>query len=808
MTETLFPAAQERRREDYPLITGHGHYVDDVRPAGRPPVLHMAVVRSIYGHAEIQRISLDAARALPGVVSAFAAYELVDTMPNIEPLPSALRDLKKPVRKIFATQRARYVGDPVAVVLAEDVYTARDALDLIDVDYLPLHTVIDPEIAAAKDAPLIYDELGTNIAFNSYYNGGDIDAAFAKADHITRLRVVNQRIAANPMEPRACLFDFDPATGELTAWISSQAIYRAREMLAHFLGIDRTKIRVLNADVGGAFGTKTAFLGEEIIAATLAVRFGRPVKWMENRTENLQSQTHGRGQINYIEAAVQRDGRLLGLKVHSFADLGAFLASTTTLSPNSTATLLNGPYRIEAIHSQVIGSFTNKVPTAAYRGAGRPEATYILERTMDRIAHELGIDPVELRRRNFISPASFPYQTLTGGQYDSGNYHAALDRALELADYQGWRARQEERRRDNSTKLLGIGLATVVEISGGAVPHGPQEAATVRIRRDGSILVQSGVATNGQGHFTAFAQLAANVFHIPDTQVAVEMNDSALPAFSIGTFGSRTMQTAGSAIHLAAIAARDKAIQVAARHLEASPDDLELLNGRLQVRGVPAHAISLGELAALVEEHPDLIQQDKSNPVNGTPIEGLAAWHDFAPPSSTYSSGTSIAIVEVETDTGAINILQFIAVDDCGTVLNHYLSEAQVHGSLAQGIGQALYEEIRYDENGQMLTSTLMDYALPNAQQVPSFITDFVETPSPLNPLGAKGVGEGGCISAPPAIVNAVLDALAPLRIKNLDMPLTLEKVWTAIQVARTGTIEQTAPALPEVFHQKQADTE
>jgi aerobic carbon-monoxide dehydrogenase large subunit len=801
MTETLLPAALERRREDFPLITGHGHYVDDIRLAGRPPILHMAVVRSIYGHAEIQHISLDAARVLPGVVAAFAASELVDTMPNIEPMPSALRDLKKPARKLLATQRARYMGDPVAVVLAEDVYTARDAIDLIDVDYIPLPAVIDPEAAVAKDAPLIYEEFGSNIAFSSHYDGGDIDKAFAKADHITRLRVVNQRIAANPMEPRACLFDFDPATGELTAWLSSQAIYRAREMLAHFLDIDRTKIHVLNADVGGAFGTKTAFLGEEIIAAALAVRLGRPVKWMESRTENLQSQTHGRGQINYIEAAVQQDGHLLGLKVHSFGDLGAFLASSTTLSPNSTAMLLNGPYRIEAIHSQVIGSFTNKVPTAAYRGAGRPEATYILERVMDRIALELAIDPVELRRRNFISPDSFPYQTLTGGQYDSGNYEVALDRALELADYKGWRTKQKERRQENSTKQLGIGLATVVEISGGVVPNGPQEAATVRIRRDGSILVQSGVATNGQGHFTAFAQLAAEVFHIPDTLVTVEMNNSALPAFSIGTFGSRTMQTAGSAIHLAAVAVRDKAIQVAARRLEVSPDDLELLNGHLQVRGVPARAISLGELAALVEEHPHLIQQDTPNPVNGTPIEGLAAWHDFAPIGSTYSSGTSIAIVEVETDTGVINILQFIAVDDCGTVLNHYLSEAQVHGSLAQGIGQALYEEIRYDEEGQMLTSTLMDYALPNAQQVPSFITDFVETPSPLNPLGAKGVGEGGTISAPPAIVNAALDALSPLAIKDLDMPLTLEKVWSAIQAARAGRQEQRECTLPEIFH-------
>jgi aerobic carbon-monoxide dehydrogenase large subunit len=802
MRDTHIPAGLERRREDYALITGHAHYVDDLRPPqGRPAALHMVVVRSPYAHAEIQRIQLDAARALPGVVAAFAAAELVHTMPAMEPMPIP-RDVRRPLRKPLALQRARYVGDPVAVIVAEDLYTALDARDLVEIDYLPLPAVTDPEAALAPDAPLLYDDFGSNIAFHTQIGGGDIAAAFAQAGQSVRLRVVNQRIAPSSMEPRACLFDFDPEAGELRAWLSSQAIYTARETLARFLGIDRSKIRVFNAEVGGAFGSKSAFVGEEIAAAALAVRLGRPVKWIESRSENLQAQTQGRGQVNYIEAAYQADGRLLGLKVHTIADLGAFLAQTTSMVPTGTASMLNGPYRIQALQSQVAGVLTNKVPTGAYRGAGRPEAAYILERTMDRIAHELGLDPVEVRRRNLIAPDAFPYNTLTGGQYDSGNYQAALERVLELGDYTGWRAKQQELRRQGNSRLLGVGLSTFIEVSGGAMggPHMPREAATVRIRRDGTILVQSGVASNGQGHFTAFAQIAASVFAVPGTQVEVQMNDSALPAFGIGTFGSRTLQTSGTAVHLAAGVAREKALSVAARSLEAAPADLELVDGRVSVRGVPSRAVTLGELARMVEEQPNLIEHDKPNPVNGTPIEGLAAWRDFSPANATYCSGAHLAVVEVDTETGDIHILQYAAVDDSGSVLNHYLADAQVHGAIAQGIGQALYEETVYDPDGQLLSSTLMDYTVPIAGQIPSFLTEFVETPSPINPLGAKGIGEGGTTGAPPAIVNAVLDALAPLGVQTIDMPLKPERVWAKIEAARNGTLQESEPVLPAIF--------
>lgn len=796
-----------RRREDYPLITGRSHYVDDLRSSpGRPVALHMFVVRSLYAHAEIKSIQLEAARSLSGVIAAYSGAELVAGMPTLDTIP--VPGLNKPERRPLAVDRVRYVGDPVAVVLAESLYAAEDARDLVEVDYAPLSPVTDPIAALEPEASLLYREFGSNVAFSQTASWGDSQAAFAKADHVVRLRIVNQRLAPSSLEPRACLFDYDPATGELSAWVSSQAIFRARDMLAHFLGIDQKRIKVHNAAVGGAFGAKRVFLGEEIIAALLAIRFQRPVKWIEQRSENLQAQAQGRGLINEIEAAVQNDGKLLGLRVCSIADLGAFLTFATTMVPLRVPAMLCGPYQVEAIESQMVGVFTNKATTAPYRGAGRPEAAYILERVMERIAHELSLDPVEVRQRNFIPPFAFPHTTVTKLQYDSGNYQAALDRAIELADYTTWRTKQRECRASQNSKLLGLGLATFIELSGDSSAqspstNAPREAATVRIRSNGTILVQSGVAHNGQGHFTAFAQIVANVLHLALSQVEVQMNDSSLPGFSVGTFGSRVTQVAGSAVLLAAETVKGKALLLAAQSLEVSPEDLVLENGQVMVQGVPMRSIPLAELARRVEEQPDLIARELPNPVNGSPIEGLAAWHDFRPTGATYSSGTHLAVVEVETTTGEVRILKYVAVDDCGRVLNHYLVEAQIHGGLAQGIGQALFEEVLYDNDGQLLSGTLMDYALPIAQELPNFVTDLIETPSPTNPLGAKGVGEAGCIGGPPAIVNAVLDALSPLGIRSIDMPLRPEKIWAQIQAAQHGTLVQfdppPLPAFPSV---------
>jgi len=786
-TQVYERAGLERRREDYPLITGGAQYVDDLRPPeGRPPLLHMAVVRSPYAHAEIKNIQLDAALALPGVVAAFTGEQL---LPDMRPLDSlALPGLKKPERRPLAVGRVHYVGDPVAVVLAENRYVAADARDLVEVDYAALPAVTDPEAALAPGAPLLYEEFGSNVAFQNSSSKGDVQALFAQADRTLSLRLVNQRLAPASLEPRSCLFDFDSASGLLSAWNSSQAIYRTREILAGALGLDRSRIIVRSPDVGGAFGAKSVLLGEEIAAALLAMKYARPVKWIEDRSENLQAQTHGRGQIDYVEAAFQNDGRLLALKVRVIGDLGAFLIGVTAMVPNRTPTLLCGPYLVQGIESQVVGVLTNKPPTAPYRGAGRPEATYILERVMDRIAGELGLDPAEVRRRNLIPPDAFPYTTVTGIHYDSGNYALALERALELADYRGWRARQQERRKSNSPALLGIGISTFNELSGDdrPAPGMPHESATVRIQRDGTILVESGVAHTGQGHFTAFAQIVAGVFHLPAGKITVRMNDTQLPAFSIGTFGSRVTQMGGSAVLLAAEAARDKALRLAARLLEVAPADLVIEGGKVMVRGVPARALELGELARRVEEQPDLIEHECPEPGDGRPVEGLAAWRSFASSGLTFSSGAHIAVVEIDSDTGEVRILSYVAVDDCGRVLNHYLAEAQLHGGLAQGVSQALYEEVAYDdESGQPLTATLMDYALPNAGQIPTFVTDIVETPSPNNPLGAKGVGEAGTVGAPPTIVNAVLDALAPLGIKDIDMPLRPEKIWALIEAAR-----------------------
>jgi aerobic carbon-monoxide dehydrogenase large subunit len=786
MSEMSLPAGLEHRKEDYGLITGQAHFVDDLKPPkGRPQALYMVVVRSPYAHAEITRIILDAAQALPGVVAAFEGAELVNKMRSLDYI--AVPGSKKTERRPIAVGKVRYVGDPVAVVLAESLYVAMDARERVEVDFNPLPAVIDPDAALAGDTPLLYDEFGTNIAFTIQSGGGNIESAFEHADRIIRLRLVNQRLAPSSIEPRVCMFDYDPTSCILSAWMSSQAIFRARDTLAAFLNLEPGKVKVHNAEVGGAFGAKNALSGEEIIAAKLAIKFERPVKWIESRSENLQAQTQGRGWVNYIEAAFSNEGHLLGLKVRSIADLGAFHLGVSAMIAQRMPSFLSGPYQVQAVDSQVVGVFTNKVPTAPYRGAGRPEAAYILERTIDRIAHELNIDPAEVRRRNYIPTEAFPYSSVTGVKYDSGNYRYALEKALELVDYPGCRVKQRERREKGSRKLLGIGLASFIELTGDSfnMPGVLRESATVRIRHDGSILVESGVAHNGQGHFTAFSQIVAKVFELPGTQVEVRMNDTGLPGFSSGTFGSRVMQIAGSAVLLAAEAVRVKALQVAAHVLEVDSADLVMQSGQVIVRGVPARSIALSELARLVEEQPELIEREPANPANGVTIEGLAAWHEFVPQGAAYASGTHVAVIELDSDTGEIQILTYVAVDDCGRVLNHYLAEAQIHGGLAQGIGQALYEEVIYDQDGQLLTGTLMDYPLPLTRQLPGFVTELIETPSPLNPLGVKGVGEAGCIGAPPTLVNAVLDALAPSGITSIDMPLTPEKIWTLIQNAR-----------------------
>ncbi len=777
-------AESGRRREDRGLITGRTKFVDDIRLAGeRLDTLHMLVVRSPYGHARIDRIDTEAARQAPGVVAVVTGKELVGKLKPLEGL--RLPGMQVAPRLPLAVDKVRYVGDPVAVVLAESRYLGADARDLVDVEYTPLPAVTDVEAAASEDAPLLYEEFGTNVAFAQKTPYGEVADVFARAQHILSLRLVNQRVAPSSMEPRACYFDYDPRRGELVAWLSSQAVFRVRDLLSRFLDLSPEHVHVYNAAVGGAFGAKNALLGEELIAAWLALTCGRPVKWIEERSENLQAQAQGRGQLNYVEAAFQDDGCLLGLKIRTLADIGAFVVGVSAMMPTRTPTLACGPYRVEAIESDVTCLYTNKPPSTPYRGAGRPEATYILERVMDGIARELKLDPAEVRRRNFIPPDAFPYQTVTGMPYDSGDYPALLARLLALGEYERWRERQRERRTRGGTRLLGLGLSTFNEVSGDGrlmSPNAQREAAVVRVRSDGTLLVQSGVAHNGQGHFTLFAQIAAGIFGLPVERVEVEMNNADLPVYSIGTFGSRVTQVGASVVLLAARAVREKTMQVAARVLEAAPADLELIDAQVHVRGVPGRSIALGDLARRVEESPALLAEIEDEPTYTRGIEGLAAWRDFAPEGPAFSAGAHLAVVEVDSETGDIEVLRYIAVDDCGRVLNRELAEMQLHGALAQGFGQALFEETLYDQEGQVLSGSLLDYALPLAKELPGFTSDFIETPSPTNPLSVKGIGESGTIGAPPALVNAVLDALAPLGITSIDMPLTRERVWRLLQ--------------------------
>jgi carbon-monoxide dehydrogenase large subunit len=784
-------AGSEKRREDLGLITGKTRFVDDIRLAKeRPAVLSLLVVRSLFAHARLEKIDVEAARALPGVVDVITGQDLVGKLKPLEGM--GFPGMKHVPRPLLANEKVRYVGDPVAVILAENHSVAEDARDLLDIDYTPLEAVTDVEEAARPGAPLLYEELGTNIALTSSRQFGNVEEVFAHAERTTHLRLVNQRLAPSSLENRACLFDYDAQRGELYAWVSSQGLFRLKEVLARFLDLAPERVHVRNAAVGGAFGAKNMLLGEELLTAWLARKHGRPVKWIEERSENLQAQSQGRGQLNELEVAFQNDGTLLGVKVHTLGDMGAFPGGIGAMIPVRSTDMLIGPYRVAAVESHVEVVYTNKPPTGAYRGAGRPEATYMLERAMDQIARELGMDPAEVRSKNFIDPGAFPHHTVTGLLYDSGNYPALLDRLLELGEYAVWRKKQREQRARGDSRLLGLGLSTFTEISGGAMPGppgSPQEAALVRVRRDGTILAQSGVAHNGQGHFTLFARITAGVFGVPIEQVEVEMNNADLPVYGIGTFGSRTTQAGASVVLLAAEAAREKVLHAAAQILEAAPADLEMINGKVTVRGVPGSTIELSELARLVEERPELLAAETSEQEQRRGITGLAAWRDFNPEGAAWGAGAHLAVVEIDSETGDVDILRYIAVDDCGRVLNPELAEAQLHGALAQGIGQALFEETVYGPDGQLLTGTLMDYALPLAKELPTYISDFVEVPSPTNPLGVKGVGESGTIGAPPTVVNAVLDALAPLGVDTLDMPLTREKVWRAIQTCNSGIL-------------------
>lgn len=759
--------ARIKRREDPRLVRGLGHYVDDIQ---LPNTLHAAILRSPYAHARIKAIRTDEARSHPHVVAVFTGADIRDRVGCV-PVASENPTLRVPKRYVLAPDKVCFVGEGVAVVVAEDRYAARDALDLIHVDYEPLPVVSDPEKALAPGAPVIHSEWPDNVAFRFALKQGNLQRAFKDAYKIVKQRLVHQRLAPIALEPRGVLARYLPGEEELTLWSSTQIPHILKTQLSLMLRLPENRVRVIAPEVGGGFGSKLNVYAEEALIGYLAVKLSRPVKWIEGRRENIQATIHGRGQVGEAEVAVKKDGTILGLQYRVVADTGAYHQLLTPGIPPLTGLMLSGAYKIPAIAMEVTGVFTNKMATDAYRGAGRPEATYVVERIMDRVARELGLDPVKLRKKNFPKPKEFPFATATGLMYDSGNYQGALNKGLRLAGYQKWRGEQKKLRRRG--RYIGIGLSTYVEICAmgpsAAMPAGGWESGAVRVEPTGKVTVLTGISPHGQGQETSFAQIVADELGVDFDDIAVIHGDTAIVPSGIGTFGSRATAVGGTAVLQAAEKVKDKAREIAAHLLEADPDDLVFADGRFSVKGVPRKGISLQQIA--LEAHLAKNLPKKMEP-------GLSATSVFEPSNFTFPFGTHICVVEVDPKTGAIQILKYVAVDDCGKVINPLLVDGQIHGGIAQGLGQALLEEVVYDEEGQILSGSLMDYALPKAEDVPRLELSRTETPTPVNPLGVKGVGEAGTIGSTPAVVNAVVDALAPFGVTHIDMPLKPEKIW------------------------------
>jgi carbon-monoxide dehydrogenase large subunit len=632
--------------------------------------------------------------------------------------------------------------------------------------------VTDPETALTDSAPVIHEEYSDNLAFRWSAAGGDVEAVFAQADTILEFRVVNHRLIANAMEPRAVAAHYEADTDNLTLWSTTQVPHVLRNTLADVLGLPAANLRVIAPEVGGGFGAKAGVYSEEVVISFLARRLGRPVKWVATRGEDYLATGHGRDQLQMGRLAATREGRVLGIELKLIADCGAYYGRITPTIPTLTAQMITGVYDIPNVRVEILGAFTNKVQIEPYRGAGRPEAAFLIERVMDVLADRLGIDPAEIRRRNFIPPDRFPYHAPIAGVYDSGEYARALNKALELADYQELRAEQV-RRRQAGGKLIGVGLACYVEMGG----VGPFETGIVTIDPDGKATVLSGSSPHGQGHETSWAQIAAQILQVPLEDVTVKHGDTAVVPRGIGTFGSRSTPVGGSAIFINAQTVRERGLEIAAHLLEAAPLDMTLSDGRFHVRGLPERSLTWQDVAQAAYHNPDLPAE----------LQGkLTGEEDFKPQGNTYPFGAHIAVVEIDPDTGEVELTRFLAVDDCGRVINPLLVEGQVHGGIAQGVGQALLEQAVYDETGNLSSGSLLDYALPRADNFPVFETDRTETPAPQNPLGAKGIGEGGTTGSTPAIANAVMDALSPLGIEHLDMPFTAEKVWRAIQAHRS----------------------
>ncbi|HET7787339.1 MAG TPA: molybdopterin cofactor-binding domain-containing protein [Myxococcales bacterium] len=779
MTEKLF-GQSIKRREDPRLITGKGNYVDDVR---LPGTLHAAFVRSPHAHARIRGIDTTAAKKLKGVAAVYTGKDLVAG--GMKPIPVGwlIPNMKIPARYPLAVDRARHMGEAVAVVLAESPYLARDAAELVSVDWEPLPAVADGVKALQPGAPALHDEAPDNVSFR--WQLGDkaaTDKAFAGAAKVVKQSFRNHRLIPNAIEPRACLASSSPGTGEVTLWLTTQNPHVHRLLMSAFvLGMPEHKLRVISPDVGGGFGSKIFVYPEECVVTWATRALSRPVKWTADRRESFLTDAHGRDHYTDAEMALSQDGRILGFRVKTNANMGAYLSLFAPAIPTYLyGTLLAGCYQTPAIHVDVTATFTNTTPVDAYRGAGRPEACYLVERMMDLCAHALGVDRLEIRRKNFIPKDKFPYQTPVAVMYDSGNYDAALDKALQTFDYKAFRKEQEQARRQG--RYLGVGFSTYVEACGLAPSQvagalgaqaGLYESATVRVHPTGKVTVFTGSHSHGQGHETTFAQVAADELQLPIEDVEIVHGDTGQVPFGMGTYGSRSGPVGTAAIYMGAQKIKEKAKKIAAHLLEANEADVIYESGKFAVKGSPGRFKTFGDVALMAYLAHNM-------PKNLEP--GLEAISFFDPGNFVFPFGTHVCVVEVARDTGQVKVVRYLAVDDLGRVINPMIVDGMVHGGIVQGVSQALWEHAEYDEDGQLVTGSFMNYAMPHADDVPSLEVGRTETPSPVNPLGIKGAGETGTIASTAAVANAVMDALSPFGITHLDMPLTPGRIWEALR--------------------------
>jgi carbon-monoxide dehydrogenase large subunit len=777
---TTMIGARIHRREDPRLVRGLGRYTDDFT---RPNTAYLAVIRSPHAHARIRSMDATAARGAPGVVAVYVAEDFEKVISGAMPVAPAFVAEKKTVPDRFPIARSEvcFQGEPVAVVVAETKSQAADALQLVAVDYEPLPAVMDLEKALEPGSPKVHEGLPDNAGWDLTYSA-DADAAFAEAEVVVKERILQQRLAPTPMETRGVLAEWHDADRTMTMWLSSQNPHFIRLFIGGAMGIPENRFRVISPDVGGGFGSKISPYPEDYLVPAVSKLLGRPVKWVETRTENMQTTTHGRGQMFDVEVAGKKDGTLLGMKVTQYLDCGAYMGTFSAFQA-CACLLAGGAYNWKQIAARTVGVLTNRVPTDPYRGAGRPEATHLCERMVDLFAREIGMDPVAVRKKNFLRPDQFPYTNHFGLVVDSGNYEGSLNKALGIAGYDQFRRDQESARARG--KYLGIGVSTWIEICG----FGPSaatapatgglaltESAHVRVFPTGSVNVYVGTHSHGQGHDTTFPQIVADTLGVPYDQIELRHGDTAEgPAFGYGTYGSRSLAVGGLAILKATQKVRDKAKKIAAHMLEAAEEDVVADQGDFYVKGSPDKRKAFGEVAfaaygAGLPEGMEL---------------GLEAISYFDPPNLVWPFGAHVCVVEVDPETGGVDLQKYVAVDDCGNVINPMIVEGQLHGGIVQGIAQALFEEVVYDEDGTLKTGTLLDYSMPTINEIPNLTLDSTVTPSPTNELGVKGIGEAGTIAASAAVINAICDALAPFGIKHVDMPASPDRLWKQIQEAR-----------------------